>query len=111
MERLGVSQLPVLEQGRAIGSIQEITLARLLHDGRDPRQVTIREVMARPLPLVDIHTDLDEVYRLLLAGYSGVLATDRDQVLDIITRIDLIQYWDETRAHSKTEPSEEAPSR
>jgi cystathionine beta-synthase len=110
MERLGVSQLPVLEQGRAIGSIQEITLARLLHDGRDPRQVTIREVMARPLPLVDIHTDLDEVYRLLLAGYSGVLATDRDQVLDIITRIDLIQYWDETRTHSKTELSEQAPS-
>ena len=110
MERLGVSQLPVLEQGRAIGSIQEITLARLLHDGRDPTQVTIREVMARPLPLVDLHTDLDEVYRLLLAGYSGVLATDRDQVLDIITRIDLIQYWDETRTHSKTEPSEEAPS-
>ena len=110
MERLGVSQLPVLEQGRAIGSIQEITLARLLRDGRDPRQVTIRDVMARPLPLVDIHTDLDEVYRLLLAGYSGVLATDQNQVLDIITRIDLIQYWDETRAHSKTEPNEEAPS-
>jgi cystathionine beta-synthase len=110
MERLGVSQLPVLENGRAIGSIQEITLARLLHDGRDPRQVIIRDVMARPLPLVDIHTDLDEVYRLLLAGYSGVLATDRDNVLDIITRIDLIQYWDETRTHSKAEPSEGPPS-
>ncbi|MCS7269819.1 MAG: CBS domain-containing protein, partial [Gemmataceae bacterium] len=105
MERLGVSQLPVLEQGRAIGSVQEITLARLLHDGRDPTQVTIREVMARPLPLVDIHTDLDEVYRLLMAGYSGVLATDKEQVLDIITRIDLIHYWDQTRTQMGSRPS------
>ena len=110
MEHLGVSQLPVLENGRAIGSIQEITLARLLHDGRDPRQVLIRDVMARPLPLVDIHTDLDEVYRLLLAGYSGVLATDRDNVLDIITRIDLIQYWDETRTHHRSESHEGMPN-
>ncbi len=98
MEQRGVSQLPVLENDLAIGSVQEITLARLLHDGRDPRQVTIREVMARPLPLVDVMTDLDEVYRLLMAGYSGVLVTEQGRVVDIITRIDLIQYWDETRA-------------
>lgn len=105
MERLGVSQLPVLENGRAIGSVQEITLARLLHDGRDPTRVPIRDVMARPLPLVDIHTDLDEVYRLLMAGYSGVLATDKEQILDIITRIDLIHYWDQTRTHQQSTTS------
>ena len=92
------SQLPVITaDGKAVGSVQEVTLARLLHDRRDPNTVKMEEVMARPLPTLDMLTHLDEAYRLLLAGYTGVLATDKDQVVDIITRIDLIHYWDKTR--------------
>jgi cystathionine beta-synthase len=53
--------------------------------------------MARPLPVLDIHTHLDEAYRMLLAGYTGVLATQDGRVVDIVTRIDLIHYWDKTR--------------
>ncbi|HJZ59748.1 MAG TPA: cystathionine beta-synthase [Gemmataceae bacterium] len=98
MEDTGISQLPVMDGGRPVGSVQEVTLARVLHDGRDPRQVTISEVMARPLPVVDVHTNLDEAYRLLLAGYTGVLATQDGRVVDIVTRIDLIHYWDQSRA-------------
>jgi cystathionine beta-synthase len=98
MEGTGISQLPVMDGGRPVGSVQEVTLARVLHDGRDPTQVTISEVMARPLPVVDVHTHLDEAYRLLLAGYTGVLATAEGKVSDIVTRIDLIHYWDQSRA-------------
>jgi cystathionine beta-synthase len=47
---------------------------------------------------VDVNTHLDEPYRLLLAGYTGVLATSEGKVADIVTRIDLIHYWDQTRA-------------
>jgi cystathionine beta-synthase len=99
MEATGISQLPVMDAGRPVGSVQEVTLARVLHDGKDPSGVPIGEVMARPLPVVDVHTHLDEAYRLLLAGYTGVLATQEGKVVDIVTRIDLIHYWDQ--AHSK----------
>ena len=98
LEATGISQLPVLDGGRPVGSVQEVSLARILHDGRDPTTVPIGELMARPLPVVDIHTHLDEAYRLLLAGYTGVLATQDGEVIDIVTRIDLIHYWDQTRA-------------
>jgi cystathionine beta-synthase len=97
MEATGISQLPVMDGGKPVGSLQEVTLARVLHDGRDPTMVPVGEVMARPLPVLDIHTHLDEAYRLLLAGYTGVLATSEGKVMDIITRIDLIHYWDQTR--------------
>jgi cystathionine beta-synthase len=97
MEATGISQLPVMDGGRPVGSVQEVTLARVLHDGKDPNQVPVGEVMARPLPVADVHTHLDEPYRLLLAGYTGVLATQDGKVVDIITRIDLIHYWDQTR--------------
>jgi cystathionine beta-synthase len=97
LEATGISQLPVMDGGRPVGSVQEVSLARILHDGKDPSQVPISEVMARPLPVMDVHTHLDEAYRLLLAGYTGVLATLEGKVVDIVTRIDLIHYWDQTR--------------
>jgi cystathionine beta-synthase len=98
LEATGISQLPVLDGGRPVGSVQEVSLARILHDGRDPTKVPIGELMARPLPVMDVNTHLDEAYRMLLAGYTGVLATQEGEVIDIVTRIDLIHYWDQTRA-------------
>jgi cystathionine beta-synthase len=87
-----------MEAGKPVGSVQEVSLARILHDGKDPTQVTIADLMARPLPTVDINTHLDEPYRLLLAGYTGVLAMNEGRVVDIVTRIDLIHYWGQPRA-------------
>ncbi len=97
LEATGISQLPVMETGKPVGSVQEVSLARILHDGKDPTTVTIGDLMARPLPTLDVLTHLDEAYRLLLAGYTGVLATQDGRVVDIVTRIDLIHYWDKTR--------------
>jgi cystathionine beta-synthase len=97
MQEAGISQLPVLENGRPVGSIQEVTLARVLHDNADPNKVPVGEVMAKPLPLLDATVHLDEAYRLLLAGNTGVLAASNGKVLDIVTRIDLIEYWDKER--------------
>jgi len=53
--------------------------------------------MAKPLPLVEASTNLDEAYRLLLAGNTGVLAVHEGEVLGIVTRIDLINYWNPAR--------------
>ncbi len=93
----GISQLPVLEHGKPVGSVQEVTIARLLHDSRDPGTVSVREIMARPMPQLDADTHLDEAYRLLLAGNTGILATRGAEVVGIVTRIDLIEYWNHKR--------------
>jgi cystathionine beta-synthase len=93
----GISQLPVLQNGKPVGSVQEVTLARLLHDNSDPAQVTVGEIMAKPLPHLDVTTHLDEAYRLLLAGNTGVLAVSNGKVVDIVTRIDLIEYWNQAQ--------------
>jgi len=93
LQSAGFSQLPVLEDGKPVGSVQEVTLARVLHDHTDPSQVSVGEIMAKPLPQLDVTVHLDEAYRLLLAGNTGVLAVADGKVVDIVTRIDLIQYW------------------
>src|SRR5262249_14214398 len=97
MQSAGISQLPVLEHGKPVGSVQEVTLARVLHDQNDPDRVTVGEIMAKPLPQLDVTVHLDEAYRLLLAGNTGVLAVASGRVVDIVTRIDLIEYWNRQR--------------
>jgi cystathionine beta-synthase len=97
MQSTGISQLPVLADGKPAGSIQEVTLARVLHDMDDPASVKVGEVMAKPLPTVEEDVNLDEAYRLLLAGHTGVLATSDGKVIDIVTRIDLVHYYGQQR--------------
>jgi cystathionine beta-synthase len=97
LQSVGISQMPVIDDGKSVGSIQEVTLARVLHDHRDPSQVSVTEIMARPLPQVDPIVHLDEVYRMLLSGNTGVLVVSDGKVIDIVTRIDLIQYWNQER--------------
>ena len=97
LESAGFSQLPVLQDGKPVGSIQEVTLARVLHDHGDPAKVKVGDVMARPLPQLETTVHIDEAYRLLLAGNTGVLAVQDGKVVDIVTRIDLIQYWNQTK--------------
>ena len=94
LRRHDISQLPVLENDKVVGCVRELTLARLLHAGTDPRQVPVREIMARPMPTVAAHVDLDEVYRLLSSGNSGVAVESGDKIIGIVTRIDLISFWD-----------------
>jgi len=97
LETGAFSQLPVLQDGKPVGSVQEVTLARVLHDNVDPNTISVGEIMARPLPQLDTTIHLDEAYRLLLAGNTGVLAVSEGKVLDIVTRMDLVEYWNKMR--------------
>jgi cystathionine beta-synthase len=97
LQTSGISQLPVLDGGKSVGSIQEVTLARILHDHSNPDDVTVGDVMVRPLPQLETTVHLDEAYRLLLAGNTGVLASHDGEVVDIVTRIDLVHYWNQMR--------------
>jgi cystathionine beta-synthase len=92
-ERDGISQLPVLEDGRNVGSVNEVTLVKLLHDGVDLRTRPVRDVMGKPLPEVDEGVDLGEPYRLLLAGYGGVVVTRAGRASGFLARIDLVEFW------------------
>lgn len=102
LQATGISQLPVLQDGKPVGAIQEVTVARVLHDRDDPNKMTVGEVMARPLPTLDVSVHLDEAYRLLMAGNTGVLALSGGKIVDIVTRIDLVQYWSRTGRGAKS---------
>jgi cystathionine beta-synthase len=70
----GISQIPILERGEMVGAVEEITIMRALRQGSAPESIRLREIMAKPLPRLDVGVLLEEVYRLLMAGNPAVVA-------------------------------------
>jgi cystathionine beta-synthase len=93
MQVYNISQLPVLEEGRCVGSLNESSVMKLLHDGIDCDRQEIAPVMGKPLAALDEGTDASEAYRRLLAGAPGLLVTRNGESVGVITRADLIASW------------------
>ena len=50
---------------------------------------------------IEERIDVGEVYRLLLAGYGGVVVTRDGAAIGFLARIDLVNYW----SKGKEEPN------
>ena len=92
LQEYGISQLPVLENGVMVGSLHESTLMHLAFSGKPLHQLKIREVMARPFPVLEAGTDLEEAYRLLLSGHGAILVTRQGVPAQVVTRTDLLRF-------------------
>jgi cystathionine beta-synthase len=96
MHDYNISQLPVVENDRVVGSLDETSLMKLLFDGVDFGTQEISKVMGRPLPALDEEIDAAEAYRVLLSGTTGLVVTKKGIPVGVITRTDLINYgWQE----------------
>lgn len=93
MREYNISQLPVIDNRKVVGSLDEPSLMKLLHDGIDFTKQQISEVMGKPLPMRDEDTDITEAYRVLLSGTTGVIVTRNEIPIGVLTRVDLINYW------------------
>lgn len=93
MQRHGISQLPVIAGDEVVGSVGEVTLARLLCDRTDLSAVKMADVMGKPLPVLDAAVDISEAYRLLLSGHSGLVVSRNAVPWGFLSRIDLVTYW------------------
>jgi cystathionine beta-synthase len=104
MEMHTISQLPVVDGDKVVGSLNESSIMKVLHDGLDVANQEIAVVMTKPLPSLDIRTDSSEAYRLLLAGATGIIVTrgaERSGI-GVITRSDLIAIWARRDGQSNT---------
>lgn len=66
---------------------------KLFHDGIDFNKQQILAVMGKPLPTLDKDVDIAEAYRVLLSGTTGIIVTEDEIPIAVITRVDLINYW------------------
>jgi predicted transcriptional regulator len=89
MEGGAFSQLPVVEEGRVVGSLSESALLRALAHP-NARRIRVRDVQETAYPLVDGGFPAD-LLPGVLGRYPAVLVADRGALCGIVTKADLIR--------------------
>jgi predicted transcriptional regulator len=89
MESGAFSQLPVIGEGRVVGSLSESALLRALGHPRAQR-IRVREILEPAYPLVDEGFPA-ELLAQLFAHYPAVLVSRRGDLKGIVTKADLIR--------------------
>jgi predicted transcriptional regulator len=88
MVRRAISQVPILDVGRVVGTITEERIIRNL--GANIAEEKVKNIMGPPLPMVPEETPIDAI-RPVLVKNQGVLVTRGKEIVGIITRSDLIK--------------------
>lgn len=88
-----LSQLPVLERGRMVGSIHQRTLLRL--GDRLPGTLAgqVRAIMEKPLETATEKADYSSILDQLTRDSSAVVVTRDGNAVGILTAADAIEPW------------------
>jgi len=91
MKRHGISQLPVLEQGKLRGMVQEVDLLRHLVNGSGTLDSTIADLIESDYATVTPQTKV-ELLKGVLSDAKIAIVLDRESVVGVVTKIDLIDF-------------------
>ena len=92
MKRAAVSQLPVLDNGRNIGTLSEKIVLERLNSAKDMQEVSSQSValaMTEAMPTIREDTPF-RVISALLELNPGVIVSRKGRLLGIITKADLL---------------------
>lgn len=85
-----VTQLPVLEDHRSVGSLKESRVLAKLLQNRDLLESPVSDVMDDSFPVLDSETNLAEIKKKLQKS-PAVLIEDFKRITGIITRSDVLE--------------------
>jgi cystathionine beta-synthase len=106
MKSLGISQLPVVDQGKMRGIVAEVDLLRALVSGGKTLDTPIGEVVEDDYATVTPNTKI-ELLQSVLADAKVAIVEERDQIVGIVTKIDLIDFL---AKHSPAAAASSSPS-
>ncbi|HWQ36023.1 MAG TPA: cystathionine beta-synthase [Blastocatellia bacterium] len=89
MDTHSLSQLPVIEDGKAVGSVRESHLMGRLLENRELLQAPVREVMDKPFPVVNDNVEIERA-RQYLKSSPAILVEEYGRIIGIITRHDVL---------------------
>lgn len=88
-----ISQLPVVDRGKIVGTITEEDIVRNLSSNLGEEKV--ESIMQPPLPIVPEDTSIN-IIRPLLEDHPALLVTRKGNIVGIIARSDLLKVISET---------------
>ncbi|EOY8782563.1 cystathionine beta-synthase [Klebsiella pneumoniae] len=92
MRLYDISQLPVLEDGRVVGIVDEWDLIRHVQGDRQRFSLPVSEAMSRHVETLDKHAPESELQAILDRGLVAVIA-DNARFLGLVTRSDVLTAW------------------
>lgn len=91
LKQFSISQMPVMEEGKLVGSIDDRQLFERLSEDRDIMNHPVSSIMGAPFPIVEPSATIEEMSRLIGKQQSAVLVKLADGGYHIVTRHDLIE--------------------
>lgn len=91
MSSNNIDQLPVMEEGKMIGSLSETGLLSKLMEDSSLKLHSVKEVMEKPFPLVAADTAIDKLSGMMSKEIPAVITQDGLNNLLIITKSDIIR--------------------
>lgn len=91
MKSQGISQLPVVDAGKLCGVVAEVDLLRALVTGNTKLESPIAEVLEDDYATVTPNTRV-ELLQGVLADAKVAIVEEGDEVVGIVTKIDLIDF-------------------
>ncbi|MFQ5708620.1 MAG: cystathionine beta-synthase [bacterium] len=87
-----ISQLPVIEDGKAVGSLEESDLMERVIENSMLIDQPVKEIMKPSFPTVSLNSNIEEVKKWLTRHNPAVLIQQRDTIVGIITKSDLLEF-------------------
>ncbi|MBX2989546.1 MAG: cystathionine beta-synthase [Bacteroidetes bacterium] len=93
MRQKDISQIPVLERGKSVGSVHDSELMAKVMAKPSLVDSPVSTVMEPPFPVVNIDTSIDDVVKLMKAKHNpAVLVEDQGKITGILSRYDVIEF-------------------
>ncbi|HLY31074.1 MAG TPA: pyridoxal-phosphate dependent enzyme [Ktedonobacterales bacterium] len=103
LHEYGISQLPVIEGGRVVGSLTETQLLQRLAGGEHLNGQRVGEWQGPPLPALPETAPAREAYTLFVGGQSAVAVMGDTGLRGVISKSDLMEFWaDSSRVASQS---------
>ena len=90
MRKFGISQIPVMKDGKFVGSIDDSQVYKLLVENTELKDAAISSIMNEAFPIVTSNTHLEDVCKLINKNTPAVLVELPNGEHQIVTRYDII---------------------
>ena len=91
MKEFGISQLPVVEDGKLVGIITESDLLARLVEGNATLASAVAEVMFRNVHTVAMDEDAESLMSIFGEGNVALVVDDEHHLKGILTKMDLVE--------------------
>ncbi|MFN5310636.1 MAG: cysteine synthase [Candidatus Kapaibacterium sp.] len=86
-----ISEIPVIDQGKMVGSVRENKLMGKLLQDRESNGLPVSEIMEEPMPMLKAEEEIQSGIQKL-KDYPAIAVEEFGRIVGVITRHDVIEY-------------------